>query len=52
MAGQGHSFDPFEFYGGEMDGDAQELARLIDATFSTLFSEDEKIKKFIQTDSK
>lgn len=54
MAGQGRTFDPFEFYGGEMDGDAQKLAQLVDATFQELFqdAEEEKIKYFIQTDSK
>ena len=43
MAEQGHSFDPFEFYCGEIDGgNAQELARLTDSTFSTLFQRTKK----------
>lgn len=48
MAGQGHTillnFTAERWNGGN----AQELARLTDSTFSTLFSEGEKIEKFIR----
>lgn len=40
MAGHSKNFDSFDFYGGELEDDSQELAYIIDSTVQSILSDD------------